>query len=198
MDEGGFLKSVNDTTILAALSRFPGMPTGEADDLIARIENEQNKPICLAVIGRLDKEELEPDARQTFDEFQRWSVDRTRRTRNEQWTARRSRKETRLALKLNSMYERGMIPHEALLMYGISGDMPDYPAYREMSPEEKEAIWAERMEDRFGPNWREQMDTPDSPLPRFLRERGGISVREYRDLTESDFLSKPNWKRDGF
>jgi hypothetical protein len=40
-----------------------------------------------------------------------------------------------------------------------------------MSPEEKERLWAERMENRFGPNWVDRFDRRTTRLPIFPKNR---------------------------
>lgn len=181
--------SANDSTILAMLSRYPDMPAEEANEYISKIEHEENVPICRAVLGMIGKEDLEEDARNTFEEFQRWSQDRTRRTRNEQWNARKRRQETRTALTLTKLHERGVITDQTLLMYGISGELPERHMYMAMSPEEKERLWSERMESRFGPNWLSRFDqNGDTPLPIFRGRTWG----RHTERTEV------NWRLEGF
>jgi len=162
--------STNDTTILAMLSRYPAIPIEEADEYISQIEHEENVPICHAVIGRIPPEELNEEARTVYDEFNQWSVDRTRRFRNEQWGGRRSHRENRTAIRMTQLHEKGIISNDVMLLYGISGDMPERGAYMAMSPEEKEAVWAERMERRLGPNWRERFRQRQCRLPVFLQK----------------------------
>lgn len=175
------MTSPNDTTILAMLSRYPDMSPEEADGYISKIEHVENVAVCHAVLGRIDRTELNEDARQTFDEFQRWSRSRTRRTREEQWTSRERRRETKLALKMNALFERGVITESVLMMYGISGDLPDRERYMLLSPEEKEAMWAERMEMRLGPNWRSRITHSAVPADFHRRE-----------------ITKTNWLKEGF
>jgi len=165
------LISTNDTTILAVLSRYPDIPTDEADEYISKIQHEENVPLCHAVIGRIEPDELNDEARITYDEFTRWSLDRTRRFRNEQIDARRRRKENRTAIKMTQLHEDGKISNEMMLMYGMSGALPERSVYTELSEEEKEAIWTERMERRFGPNWRRRFEGGRFALPEFLQRR---------------------------
>lgn len=172
--------SVNDTTILAMLSRYPDMPGEEADSYIAKIENEENISVCHAVIGRIAKEELDDDARRTYEEFHRWSMDRTRRVRSEQWSARQRQKETRMALRMNELHQKGVISEQVLVLYGISGPLPERNMYAALSAEEKEAIWVQRMESRFGPNWRQRFRN----LPAILQRR-----------IETTTI---NWRKEGF
>lgn len=174
--------SANDTTILAMLSRYPDMPAEEANRYIDKIEHEENIPICHAVLGRISKEELSEDAKLTFEEFSLWSERRTRRVREEQWTARRRQKETNLALKMNLLHQRGIINDETLLLYGISGELPERGMYMSLTQEEKQAIWEERMENRFGPNWRNRFSN--------------LRVRIF-DFNKKEY-NKINWNKDGF
>lgn len=162
------------------LSRYPDMPRLEADQYLAKIEHAENLPICHAVLGRIDKEELNDDALRTFNEFQHWALDRTRRFRNEQWNARRRGQETRTALKLNELFQKGIVNEQTLLLYGISGPLPERDAYRVMSDEEKEALWVERMESRFGPRWRQRFNN----VPVFVQKK---IVKE-----------SINWRQEGF
>ena len=175
------MTSTVDTTILSVLSRYPNIPADEADEYIAKIEHEENVPLCHAVIGRIEPEELDDDTRRTFDEFTRWSLDRTRRFRNEQIEDRYRRKENRTAIRMTQLHEQGRISDDMMMLYGISGDLPERHVYIELSEEEKEALFGERMERRFGLDWRRRF----SNLPTFLRRR--MFVQE-----------KHNWLKEGF
>jgi hypothetical protein len=141
------------------------MPADEADEYISKIHHEENVPICHAVIGRITREDLTDDGKQVLDEFSRWSEDRTRRMRNEEWNARRQSKETRTSLAIQKMYSRGLISDQMMMLYGISGALPDRGTYNSMTQEEKERLWSDRMEARFGPNWLEQFRDRNVALP---------------------------------
>ena len=182
MVSGGVLISTNDTTILAMLSRYPNMPKEEADEYISKIEHEENIPICHAVLGRIEKEQLPEESRVVFEEFSLWSQRRTQRIREEQWTTRRRQKETNLSLKMNDLHRRGIINEEILVLYGISGDLPERNMYMSLTQEEKQALWEERMESRFGPNWRNRFSN--------------LGLRLFtHDKKE---FSKFSWIKDGF
>lgn len=172
--------SANDTSILAALSRYPDIGREEADRHIARIEHEENVPVCLAVLGRLDPEELTEDARQVYHEFQRWSQDRTQRTYNEQITARQNNQETRLGQRMNELHQQGIISDEVLLLYGISGRLPERHVYQGMSRAERRRMWVERLERRFGRDWETHLRLR---LPEMFRNPEDRQV---------------NWIREGF
>jgi hypothetical protein len=162
------------------------MPADEANEYMSKIQHEENIPICQAVLGRIDKDSLEENARQTFEEFQRWSANRTQRVRNEQWTARRRREETRMAINMTRLHERGVISDQTLLMYGISGELPERRTYMGMSSEEKERLWAERLEARLGPNWSERFSDRNLRLP----------IVENRRWFETQTIV--NWRQEGF
>lgn len=177
--------SSNDTTILTMLSRYPDIPAEEADKYIAKIHNEDNIPICHAIIGRISPDALEGDSRQTYDEFKRWSDDRTRRVRQQQYVARRNNKETDLSLKMNQLHAKGIISDEVMMLYGISGPLPERNTYVAMSPEEKLALWEEKLANRFGPNWRSRFGDNVTNLPIFTT----------RKIT---CVQPINWQREGF
>jgi len=152
------LISANDTTILAVLSRYPDMPIEEAEGYISKIEHKPNIEICNAIIGKIRKEDLEDESRLIFEEYNRWSKSKTRRIKQEQWSNRRRQKETYLSLKMNELHKKGIISDEIMILYGISGELPEINMYEEMSFEEKQSIWEEKMEDRFGPEWRQRFN----------------------------------------
>jgi hypothetical protein len=162
------------------LSRYSDISKEEADEYLDQIEHEETIPICEAVLGRISPNDLEPRARRVYDEFHRWSVDRTRRFRNEQWNDRRRKRENRTAIRMTQLHEKGLISNDTMLLYGISGDLPEYGMYMAMSDEEKEALWTERMERRFGPNWRQRFNN----LPPLLRQKLKNSTH--------------NWLKEGF
>lgn len=175
--------SSKDSTILAMLSRYPNIPTEEADLYISKIEHEDNVPICHAVIGRIRREELSEDAKLVFDEFQTWSANRTLRTQQEQWNARRRNKENKLVLKMINLHRLGVIDDSILALYGISGNMPDVNYYRTLNADQKRAIWEQRMESRFGPNWRDLISSSN-----FIPISSDIIIKP----------SKVNWEKQGF
>lgn len=146
--------SVKDTSILAMLSRFPSMPAEEADQYIAQIEHEENIPLCLAVLGRIPASHLDEGAQVTYREFVRWSEDRTRRFRNERIANRQREREDRIASRLLQLHQSGSISEDVLVLYGISGELPERNTYHLMTVEERKVLWTRRMEERYGPTWR--------------------------------------------
>lgn len=187
--------STNDTTILSMLSRYPDMPEDEADGYISKIEHEENIEICYAVIGRTSREQLTAGAKNIFDEFYNWSHVRTQRIRDEQLTARRRQQETRLALRMNELHKQGVISDELMIIYGISGDLPDYKTYVEMTQEEKQSVWEEKMENRLGLNWRQR-------FPNMISQNTRTAPRQmnsfFRINRKKIAYNKINWLKEGF
>lgn len=176
--------SANDTTILAMLSRYPDMPSEEADGYIARVQDANNVPICHAVLGRIDSSDLDEESRKVYFEFSHWATDRTRRMREEELSARRRQKETRRSLRMKQLHEQGIISDEVLLLYGISGEMPSPEVYAEMSREERLEIFQSRIENKFGPQWQRQ-------LPFIFRKMPFLTRIGYEPF-------KVDWIREGF
>lgn len=167
-------------TILTVLSRYPDMSPAEADSHIARIQQAEVIPLCHAILGRINSDTLNAEALDVFNQFSDWSQDRTNRVRAEQISARQQQRQTRLATKLTDLFQRGQISEHTLLLYGISGNLPPVPLYARLTEEQKEAMWADRMEDRFGPLWRDMF----TETPFFVRKRRAT-------VTSS-------WQTDGF
>lgn len=182
------MSSTNDTTILAMLSRYPNMSAQEADTHIAKIEHEENIPLCHAILGRISEESLSEDAKLTFNEFKKWSENKRHRVRIEEQHARHRNSETRLANRLKTLHEKGIINEEVLVMYGISGPLPERISYNSLSPEEKQQFWENRMRNTYGENWRNRFSRAITDLPIFnpiqFRENKSREIR--------------NWKLEGF
>ena len=152
------MNSTNDTTILAMLSRYPDISVAEQDEYISKIEHEGNIPICLAVVGRISKEELNPSARDVFEQFSMWSADRTRRARNEQISDRHRMKQNRTAIRMTQLHQQGKISDQVMLLYGISGDLPERETYEQLDETEKRTLWEERISRRLGSQWRSRIN----------------------------------------
>ena len=80
------------------------------------------------------------------------------------------------------MHERGQISDEALLLYGISGDLPELHVIMDMTPRQRVAMWSERLDDRLGQDWRERLRRRGLTLPTFLQ------------MVEKNH----NWLKEGF
>jgi hypothetical protein len=53
--------------------------------------------------------------------------------------------------------DRGVISDEVLLLYGMSGELPDRQRYVKMSQDEGRAFWEKRFNDKLGENWQEHI-----------------------------------------
>ena len=100
---------------------------------------------------------------------------------------RKKHQEARLTLKMNELHSKGVINDQTLLMFGISGDLPDVSSYNRLTTEEKSTIWNEKLANRFGNNWREDFNRKAIPL---------ITVRRLK-ASNAD-LDKINWRKEGF
>lgn len=172
--------STNDTTILAMFSRYPEISDDEADVYLEQIEHEENREICNVLIGRQPENTLNQEQQRTYREFLRWSTDRTLRVRNEQIAARRRGINTRLRDRLLEMRDRGEISEEALLVYAVSGPLPQDFEFAHLSDRDKERFWEERVESNLGVRWREYLGTRAD----FMKMPGGPP--------------KVDWAKEGF
>ena len=163
------------------LTRYPDFTDNEIDTHLSNVQDDGNRNICKAIVGRISPEELTEEDREIYNDAIRWSDERTNRFRNEQHAARRRERPTHEASRLMDLNQKGLVSDETMLMYGIQGDLPEWNHYYTLSPEEKRAIFEDRMEDRFGENWRDHL----GHLPFFNKTR---------TWSESTF----EWKVEGF
>lgn len=91
----------------------------------------------------------------------------------------RSNREAKIIRQLLKMRDRGEISEEVLILYGISGDLPDQAMYLQMSQDEQRELWTGRMENRYGSDWRAIFRNP----PIFVKEAEN---------------KKQDWKIEGF
>lgn len=85
---------------------------------------------------------------------------------------------------MTQLHQRGLITDAALMLYGISGPLPDAEEYSRLTVAQKNNIWHERMERKLGPDWLSRLQNLSVPLP---------VVEEVR------FTPEPaDWLRDGF
>lgn len=103
---------------------------------------------------------------------------------NPQNNIRRKHQEARMASKMKELHAKGMINDQVLLMFGISGDLPELSSYNRLSTEQKNTIWNEKLSNRFGGNWREDFVEKGIPV---------IAVRQLKSI-KSDI----NWRKEGF
>jgi hypothetical protein len=158
------LISNNDATILTMFTRYPDISDQEADLYLAKMDSEESKLVGEALLGRKERKDLDDGVRAIYDIYKNWSDDRTQRLRNEEIVARHNKKETDLSLKLNRLHQKGLINDEVMVLYGISGPLPDRMQTARMTQNEKIAMAQQRMEGKFGPNWRERFRSMNIPL----------------------------------
>ena len=57
-------------------------------------------------------------------------------------------------LRMIELKAKGLIPDEAIFLYGISGDLPDLESYSKLSRDEIKKLWEDRLKSKLGKNWR--------------------------------------------
>lgn len=176
--------SANDTSILAMFTRYTDISNEEAEEQMNLLEHEENRGVCEALLGRVPASELDPDQRRTYYEVLNWSTDRTSRIRNEQIVARRRDQNTALRDSMVRLYEAGKIGTKEMMLYAISGPLPDRLEYQQWEPEQKEDFWLNRIEENMA-------DIPQSRV-NWEEFRGG--VRHWFKFEER----KANWMKEGF
>jgi len=183
------LISPKDASVIAVICKYPDMSDEDLHRYMDLLENPANKKLVLALLGRINPDTLDENAQQELEEIKGWHLAGVLRRRNEQINARYQNRETRMAQKMLSMRERGVISEETLILYGISGPIPErHPTRdREYTHEEKLAELHGRMERRFGIRWRERF----SRLPEWLAIEDPSWFRKHD-------LGKVNWMKDGF
>jgi hypothetical protein len=77
------------------------------------------------------------------------------RIRNEQRNARYKSNETSMAARLKKLNQEGKISDQALLLYGISGNLPERDMYANWDADEREKYWQDRYLSRMGTCWKE-------------------------------------------
>jgi hypothetical protein len=178
-----------DASIIAVICKYPDMSDEELHRYMDRLENPANKNLCLALLGRINPDTLDENAQQELEEIKGWHLSGVLRRRNEQINARHNNRETQMSQKMISMRERGLISEETLILYGISGPIPErHPTRdREYTHEEKLAELHGRMERRFGIRWRE----------RFSRLPAWLAIEDPSWFSQHN-LGKVNWMKEGF
>lgn len=181
--------SPNDSSIIAVICKYSNITDDELQIHLGNLEDPQNKKICLALLGRIPQETLDLASQEQVNEIKSWHLTGIVRRRNEQITARYQDRETRMAQKMMSMRDRGIISEEMLILYGISGEVPErHPTRdREYTQEEKVIELQNRMERRFGIRWRERF----SQLPPWLAIEDPSWFRSYG-------LGQVDWIKEGF
>ena len=80
---------------------------------------------------------------------------------------------------MNELHKKGIISDEIMILYGISGELPEINMYKEMSFEEKQSIWEEKMEDRFGPEWRQRFNNNFENYKLLLKRKKEYTKNEW-------------------
>jgi len=154
--------STRDMSVVAAICKYPDLSEEEKDALLNNVEDQRYIPICSVILGRQERSSLSEIELQVLAEIESWSNYRTMRINAEQRAARYRGEPTQMAKNLIRMRDRGQISEKTLIMYGISGDLPDRAIYHALSQEEKRNLWENRLASRFGTSWRSCFTTVPS------------------------------------
>lgn len=165
-----------DNSVVAAICHIPDLTDEEIGELVSKIEDPQTKTACRAISGQVNVEELTEDQVRLVLDIQEKRLSKIRRVRDEQIALRRKGLTSSLGQRMIDKYERGEISYETLLVYGVSGTLPDRKVLADMTDRERQDWWDTRMTMRFGVTWREitPIKNPFKPSP------------------------KANWKKEGF
>lgn len=77
-----------------------------------------------------------------------------------------TRAQNKTTLRMVQLHQQGKISDQVMMLYGISGDLPERKFYEKLSNNEKLALWEERMQLKFGINWRRHINN----LPAMFRD----------------------------
>ena len=84
---------------------------------------------------------------------------------------------TKKAAKMIKLHQKGAISDNTLMMFGISGELPEQLVYEKLTRDEKQKFWEKRLEDNFGSQWKRHINK----LPALFRE-----------------IESPDWLKEGF
>lgn len=170
--------SPNDLSILASLSQLPPATAAAADALVARLDDPRHAAVARTLAGGMDEALLSEAEAELFRQVRVRSAERIQRVRDEQEAARRRREETRLAQTLKRLHASGAISDEMLLLYGVSGDLPDLQTYQSLTPGERRRLWSDRIASKLGPDWPSRLGGSRAALPVFETPRPNHWQRE--------------------
>ena len=174
--------NAHDRSIIGAICQYPDMSISEKRKAIRKLNDPNLKPIIRVLTGLENSDILSKDDRIVLADIQKWKENRTKRLRNQEIQARRNNNEpTRLAKNLIRLKEQGIITDNTLLLYGVSGDLPEQRTYQQLNLEESRSFWERKFRNRYGDSWRNYFDT----LPSIF------------DESHKAELSK-EWPKEGF
>lgn len=172
--------SPNDGSILFAIKMYPDMDQDEINTYIGRLDQDEIIPVARAMAGQIDPNDLNSQSKQIYNEFMELSSNRINMIRTEEQTSRLNRKETKRANKMIELKNKGIISEETLILYGISGPLPERNVYLNMSSSDREHLWMNRMSRRFGSDWQDRLNIQ----PNFFKSK-------LESITH-------NWLKEGF
>lgn len=128
----------------------PHLSVHEQNFHLRNVENPYNYELCEAILGRISPDDLLDEVKKEYYELKHWADFKKSKIKQEQINNRKKNKKTKLAENMIKLHRQGKIPEETLLLYGISGDLPEESVYKNMTIEEKENFWNQRNRQNFG------------------------------------------------
>ena len=83
------------------------------------------------------------------------------------------------AAKIMQLHQKGKIPDEVVILFGMSGELPEKSVYSQFTPEEKQSYWENRMASNLG----------DEPWKRSLNRLPAMF---------QEIMPIHNWLQEGF
>jgi len=143
------LSSVNDTTIIHMFLTNPDLSVQEQNSNLLKLENPYNVELCEAILGRIRPEDLIDELKKEYYELKHWAQFKKTKIKQEQIENRKKNKQNKFAERLLKLYRQGRVSEEVLLLYGISGNLPEKSVYQEMTAEERRDFWNQRSRENF-------------------------------------------------
>jgi len=79
--------------------------------------------------------------------------------------------------KMLDLFQKGRISEQTLLLFGISGELPEIESYSTLNHEEKAKIWSDKLEESLGLNWKTNFNEHTTCLPIFSKPRDLIKIK---------------------
>jgi hypothetical protein len=144
--------SPKDSSTIAVICAYPDIDDNELNMLLESLETEKSKRICRSIVRN---EPILPEDEDDTHRLRCWRNNKQMRIRNEQRNARYKSNETSMAARLKKLNQEGKISDQALLLYGISGNLPERDMYANWDADEREKYWQDRYLSRMGTCWKE-------------------------------------------
>jgi hypothetical protein len=151
------MRSAKDETRIMMICKYHDLQPEMQEEIINNCDSEDTKIICKVLVGQIPLLNVSEHMQKEINDIYEKHSLQIFNTRNVEIKNRRNNTESSFAKTMLKRYQKGLISHSMLMLYGISGTLPDrHPLLnRSYTPEEKMNILETRLQNRFGVNWRE-------------------------------------------